>query len=97
MITLTQTQFTEVIDNKGFKFEEGTQTDSMMMDGVLVHFDLDVVSFTKDDKIWFSFTSIDGNNDGGFWKFEGRQNVWTKGRTDKTWRVEKRAEQLLGL
>tara|TARA_R110000822_G_scaffold199192_1_gene337072 strand:- start:118 stop:411 length:294 start_codon:yes stop_codon:yes gene_type:complete len=97
MINLTQTQFTEVIENQGFKFEEGTKSDSMEIDGRTVNFDLDLVSFTVDNKVWFTFSAFQGNSVGGIWKFEGRQNAWSKGRNDKTWRVEQRAEQLLGL
>jgi|TARA_R110002167_G_scaffold336653_1_gene544062 hypothetical protein len=98
MINLTQKQFTEVIENQGFRLEEGTQSDSMELEGRTVNFDLDLVSFTVDNKVWFTFSAFQGNKDNlGFWKFEGRQNVWTKGRNDKTWKVEQRAEDLLGL
>ena len=97
MISLTQKQLTEVIESKGFKFEEGTQASTIELEGRVVNFDLDLVSFTVDNKVWFTFSAFQGNKSGGIWKFEGRQNVWSKGRNDKTWRVERRAEDLLGL
>jgi hypothetical protein len=98
MINLTQKQFTEVIENQGFKFEEGTQSDSMELDGRTVNFELDLVSFTVDNKVWFTFSAFQGNKDNlGFWKFEGRQNAWSKGRIAKTWKVENKAKELLGL
>ena len=97
MINLTQKQLTEVIENKGFQLSVSTQSESMDMDGNQVNFEIDLVSFTVDNKVWFTFSAFKGNESGGFWKFEGRQNSWSKGRIAKTWKVENRAEELLGL
>tara|TARA_R110001592_G_scaffold331413_1_gene614200 strand:- start:707 stop:1003 length:297 start_codon:yes stop_codon:yes gene_type:complete len=97
MITLSQKQFTEVIENQGLTFSEGKQSHSMELDGKTVEFELDLVSFTVDSKVWFTFSAFKGNESGGFWKFEGRQNSWSKGRIAKTWKIENRAEELLGL
>tara|TARA_R110000803_G_scaffold59599_1_gene118358 strand:- start:4072 stop:4371 length:300 start_codon:yes stop_codon:yes gene_type:complete len=98
MINLTQTQFTEVIKNKGFQLSVGTQSKNMLIDGNQVNFEIDLISFSIDNKVWFTFSAFQGNKDNlGFWRFEGRQNSWSKGRIAKTWKVENRAEELLGL
>ncbi len=98
MINLTQKQLTEVIENKGLQLSVGTQSDSINIDGNQVNFELDLVSFSIDNKVWFTFSAFQGNKDNlGFWKFEGRQNSWSKGRIAKTWKVENKAEELLGL
>ena len=97
MINLTQNQLTELIESKGFNLSVGTKSDSMELNGEVVRFEMDLVSFSVDNKVWFAFSAFNANDLNTMWNFEGRQNVWSKGRNDKTWRVEQRAEKLLGL
>ena len=60
MINLTQKQLTEVIESKGLELSVGTQSDSINIEGKQVHFELDLVSFSIDNKVWFTFSAFQG-------------------------------------